>query len=140
MTAEDLLRRLAETLDAHAWDDLPGLLHEEFTCTLVHTGEVFDRDAWVSFNAGYPGFEHITMEESVGTAERAAGRGHVTGLDEHGVPALRRRHVRHRTGRTARFRHGDLDRHRRGTTTRDALTWSGSSGSRSARVTAHESR
>lgn len=85
MTAEDLLRRLAETLDAHAWDDLPGLLHEEFSCTLVHTGEVFDRATWVSFNAGYPGFRHFTLEESVGVADRAAGRGHVTGVDEDGV-------------------------------------------------------
>ncbi|MFN8196406.1 MAG: nuclear transport factor 2 family protein [Nocardioidaceae bacterium] len=85
MTAEKLLRELAATIDSHRWGDLPGLLHEEFTCTLVHTGEVFDRDTWVSFNANYPGFQDFTIEESVGSGDHAAGRGHVTGYDAAGV-------------------------------------------------------
>lgn len=85
MTAAQLLQRLAETLDEHRWDDLPALLHEEFTCTLVHTGEVFDRDSWVRFNADYPGFQHFVVEELVGAGDRAVARAHVTGLDDEGT-------------------------------------------------------
>ncbi len=85
MTAEALLNRLAETLDEHRWDDLPALLHEEFTCTLVHTGEVFDRDSWVRLNADYPGFEHLVVEELVGSGDRAVARAHVTGRDDAGA-------------------------------------------------------
>lgn len=73
------MSRLAETLDAHGWEDLPGLLHEHFVCTYVHTGETFDKDSWVRVNADYPGFEHFILEDSVATDDRAAGRGRVTG-------------------------------------------------------------
>lgn len=78
-----MMTRLAELLDARGWDELPGLLHDDFVCRYVHTGEVFDRDAWVRLNAEYPGFDHLVLKDCVGTDARAAGRSHVTGyVDE----------------------------------------------------------
>ena len=79
MDATTMMTRLAEVIDAHAWDALPGLLHHDFVCRLVHTGETFDGDSWVRFNAEYPGFDHLELQECVGTADRAAARSHVTG-------------------------------------------------------------
>lgn len=83
MDATTAMTHLAETLDAHAWADLPGLLHDEFVCHYVHTGETFGKDAWVRLNADYPGFERFVLEDLVAgadrAADRAAGRGRVTG-------------------------------------------------------------
>ncbi|MGO4595807.1 nuclear transport factor 2 family protein [Leifsonia sp. 2TAF2] len=73
-----MLKRLAKVIDEHRWNDLPALLHQDFSCRYVHTGERFDRDAWVRLNAEYPGFQRFVLEDSVGRAERAAGRAHVT--------------------------------------------------------------
>ena len=75
-----MMRRLAEVLDAHDWDGLPRLLHDRFVCRYVHTGEVFDRASWVRLNAEYPGFDHLVLQDCVGTGTRAAGRSHVTGF------------------------------------------------------------
>ena len=53
MNADDLLTRLGDVLNGHSWAQLPDLLHPDFTCLLVHTGERFTRDEWVRFNAEY---------------------------------------------------------------------------------------
>ena len=74
-----MMSRLADVIDAHSWDELPGLLHDDFTCRYVHTGETFDRASWVRLNAEYPGFDHLVLEDCIGTEARAAGRSHVTG-------------------------------------------------------------
>ena len=66
----DLLTRLAAAIDAHDWDGLPDLLHADFTCRLVHTGEVFDKDTWVRFNAAYPGFQRMLVEDLVADGDR----------------------------------------------------------------------
>ncbi|WP_460627973.1 nuclear transport factor 2 family protein [Intrasporangium mesophilum] len=79
MDAPTMMVRLAGVIDAHEWDQLPALLHDEFTCRFVHTGETFDRPGWVRLNAEYPGFEHLVLEDCVGSGDRAAGRSHVTG-------------------------------------------------------------
>jgi hypothetical protein len=79
MDASAMMSRLAEVIDAHRWDELPGLLHDDFTCRYVHTGETFDRASWVRLNADYPGFDHLVLEDCIGTELRAAGRSHVTG-------------------------------------------------------------
>lgn len=86
MDAADALRRLCAVLDAHAWDDLPALLAPDFVCRLAHTGEEFDGPGWVRFNAGYPGFEGMALEDLVGDGDRAAARALVTGTVD-GVPA-----------------------------------------------------
>lgn len=86
MDAISLLRQLCEHIDAHRWEDLPGLLHEDFVCRLVHTGEQFDGPTWVRFNAEYPGFDHLVLEDLVGAGDRAVSRCHVTG---HATPSAK---------------------------------------------------
>ncbi len=83
MDAAALMTRLCDAIDAHDWEALPELLHEEFVCRYVHTGETFDRDTWVRLNAEYPGFDRMSLEDLVGSDTRAVGRCHVTGyVDE----------------------------------------------------------
>jgi hypothetical protein len=77
-----MMKRLAEVIDAHQWDELPLLLHPEFSCHYVHTGETFDRDSWVRLNADYPGFQDFRLVDCVADHERAAGRAHVTGTTD----------------------------------------------------------
>lgn len=79
-----MLTRLAEVIDGHDWDALPGLLHPDFTCRLVHTGEVFDRDGWVRLNADYPGFQRMHVEDLVADGDRAVMRAGVTGTGAEG--------------------------------------------------------
>jgi hypothetical protein len=78
MDAAALLTRLAQVIDAHDWSGLPALLHEDFTCRFVHTGEVFDRDSWVRLNAEYPGFQRMHAEDLVTDGDRGVLRARVT--------------------------------------------------------------
>ena len=84
MDAATLLTRLAEVIDAHDWEGLPALLHPDFTCRLVHTGEVFDRDGWVRLNADYPGFQRMLLEDLVADGDRGVLRATVTGTSASG--------------------------------------------------------
>ena len=84
MDAATLLARLATVIDAHDWDGLSGLLHPDFTCRLVHTGEVFDRDGWVRLNADYPGFQRMHVEDLVADGDHGALRARVIGTSETG--------------------------------------------------------
>lgn len=79
MDAAALLTRLGQVIDAHDWAALPSLLHADFTCRLVHTGEVFDRDGWVRLNADYPGFQRMHVEELVADGDRGVLRATVIG-------------------------------------------------------------
>ena len=79
MDASAMMSRLAKVIDTHSWDELPVLLHDDFRCRYVHTGETFDRASWVRLNAEYPGFDRLALEDCIGTQDRAAGRSHVTG-------------------------------------------------------------
>lgn len=72
-------------IDEKRWEDLESFLHPDFVCRLVHTGESFDRDGWIRFNSGYPGFEHLTVEDLVADQAEAACRTHVTGRSEAGA-------------------------------------------------------
>ncbi|MCD6638393.1 MAG: nuclear transport factor 2 family protein [Nocardioides sp.] len=78
MDARGLLNRLCQLIDARRWADLPPLLHDDFVCLYVHTGETFDRESWVRVNAEYPGFDHMVLHDLVGSDDRAAARCHVT--------------------------------------------------------------
>lgn len=64
MDAAALLRALASTIDDRRWSDLPALLAPDFRTRLVHTGETFDRSAWIRFNADYPGFGQMVLEDA----------------------------------------------------------------------------
>lgn len=79
MEATTVLARLCEVIDAHAWSELDPLLAEDFTCRLVHTGETFDKESWIRFNAEYPGFQDLVVEDLVGAGDRAVSRCRVTG-------------------------------------------------------------
>jgi predicted ester cyclase len=85
MSAADVMHRLSSVLDQHRWSDLPDLLHRDFRCRLVHTGETFDRDTWIRFNAEYPGFQRFELQDCIAEHDRVAGRAHVTGLTDGGV-------------------------------------------------------
>lgn len=84
MDAHTLLSRFAEVIDAHDWDGLQALLHPDFTCRLVHTGEVFDRDQWVRLNADYPGFQRLVAQDLVAVGERGVLRADVIGTGAQG--------------------------------------------------------
>ena len=84
MDTAALLTRLAAVIDAHDWDGLPALLHADFTCRLVHTGEVFAKEQWVRFNADYPGFERMLVDDLVADGDRGVLRATVIGRSETG--------------------------------------------------------
>jgi hypothetical protein len=79
MEARSLLTRLCDLIDAQRWADLLPLLHDDFVCRYVHTGETFDRESWVRLNAEYPGFDRLLLRDLVGSGDRAVARCHVTG-------------------------------------------------------------
>ncbi|MGC4110213.1 MAG: nuclear transport factor 2 family protein [Nocardioides sp.] len=78
MDARQLTTRLCELIDSHRWGELSSLLHDDFVCRYVHTGESFDGETWVRLNAEYPGFEHLVVEDLVCSETRAVARCHVT--------------------------------------------------------------
>ena len=82
VNGSEMMNRLANVIDGHHWEDLPGLLHQDFSCRYVHTGEHFDRDAWVRPNVEYPEFQGFVLEDCVGQVERTAGRARVTAESE----------------------------------------------------------
>lgn len=84
MDAATLLTHLGRVIDAHDWGALPALLHPDFTCRLVHTGEEFDREGWVRLNADYPGFQRMHVEDLVADGERGVLRATVIGTAEDG--------------------------------------------------------
>ena len=84
MDAATLLTRFAEVIDAHDWEGLRALLHPDFTCRLVHTGETFDRDQWVRLNADYPGFQRLLLEDLVAQDDRGVLRATVIGTSDGG--------------------------------------------------------
>lgn len=85
MEATDALTGLMQTIDDHRWGDMAQYLHPSFRCHLVHTGEAFGREEWITFNASYPGFDRLQVEEMVGDSEAAACRSSVTSQDEAGT-------------------------------------------------------
>ncbi|MGO2745722.1 nuclear transport factor 2 family protein [Microbacterium sp.] len=80
MNAAEALQRLADTINAHNWDGISELLHPTFVCHLVATNEQFDAPSWIAFNANYPGFQSMKLIDLINANDRAAARGHVTGV------------------------------------------------------------
>lgn len=81
-TAPELLRQLTDRIDARAWGTLAELLHPDFVCHYVHTGETLDGPGWVRLNADYPGFGRLELLDIVESGDRAVGRAHITGGSE----------------------------------------------------------
>ena len=77
--AERLLRDLSARIDAHAWNWLAELLHPDFICRYVHTGETLGPHDWVRLNAEYPGFQHLDLLDVVASGDRAVGRARIVG-------------------------------------------------------------
>ncbi len=78
MTATEILRRFAETIDTRDWASLRLLLADDFTAHFVHTGQTFERDAWVAFNSDYPGHWRFRWEDVVVAGDRGVGRARVS--------------------------------------------------------------
>lgn len=77
-TTGAVLQRFADTIDARDWEGLLALLAPDFSATLVHTGERFDREGFVAFNADYPGQWRFQADEVVDAGDRGALRAHTT--------------------------------------------------------------
>lgn len=82
MDAQQATRKWAEVIDGHRWSELADLLHPDFRCRMVPTGEEFERDSWVRLNADYPGFENFVLEDVVASGDRAVARALVTGTQD----------------------------------------------------------
>lgn len=75
-------RRYAEAIDQQDWAGLAALLRPDFTARLLHTGEEFDRDEYVRFNADYPGSWQFLADELVPSGERVVLRARTTDGDQ----------------------------------------------------------
>lgn len=67
MKPTEIVRALWDRLEARDWAGVRALLHDDFSCHLVASGEQFpSADAWVDFNHRYPGDWHIEVLRVVG--------------------------------------------------------------------------
>jgi hypothetical protein len=78
MDAETLLTRLVAALDERAWDAIGPLTAPGFSCTFLHTGEVFDAGAYARFQHDYPGVWRVHLEDLVATGDRAVARARIS--------------------------------------------------------------
>jgi hypothetical protein len=77
-TTGALLARFSDAIDTQAWDDLADLLAPAFRGAYVHTGETFDRDAFVALNRDYPGSWRFEREALVDGGDQAVLRARVS--------------------------------------------------------------
>jgi hypothetical protein len=75
-TAGTLLTAFAMAVAAHDWPALRGLLDDDATVTMLHTGERFDADGFVTFNSDYPGAWVFHADEVVDGGARGVLRAH----------------------------------------------------------------
>jgi len=73
-TAAAALEDLAQAIGARDWASLRSLLADDFSVTLLHTGEVFDAAGFVAFNSSYPGDWTYVRDEIVDGGDRAVLR------------------------------------------------------------------
>ena len=72
------MRAFADRIDARDWDGLGELLAPGFSARYVHTGETFDRPAFLTLNREYPLVVRFAVEELVADGPRAVIRGRVS--------------------------------------------------------------
>ena len=81
-SAVAVVHDLWELFDQQRWDDARLLLADEFTCTLVDTGEVFATpDAWIEFNRRYPGRWRIEILRTVAEGDQVVTETSITDAD-----------------------------------------------------------
>ena len=73
-----LLQRFADAIDTRDWEGLTALLDPALTVRLVHTGETYDRESWVAFNADYPGQWRFHADDVVDAKDRGVLRARTT--------------------------------------------------------------
>lgn len=59
MSPPQLSNVLWQAIEARNWPQVKGLLHENFYARFPQSGEVFDRELYVSMNEFYPGDWHV---------------------------------------------------------------------------------
>jgi ketosteroid isomerase-like protein len=74
----EILREYWARIDARDWDGLAQMLDPHLRAHYTHTGEDFDADGLVRFNREYAGEWRATVEEIVGTGDRAVSRARVS--------------------------------------------------------------
>ena len=77
-SAGGVLTAFAAAIGRRDWDALRGLLADNATVTLLHTGERFDADGFVTFNRDYPGAWEFHADEVVDAGARAVLRARTT--------------------------------------------------------------
>jgi SnoaL-like domain len=77
-SAEAVLRKLWERIDAQDWDRMADLLDHKFQAHLLHTDERFTADGFVRFNRDYPGHWRAAVEDLVAAGDRAVSRTRVS--------------------------------------------------------------
>jgi hypothetical protein len=77
-TTAQLLLTFSDRIDAQDWDGMSALLAPDFRARYVHTGETFDRDAFVALNRDYPGSWRFEHEDVVDGGDRGVLRSRVS--------------------------------------------------------------
>jgi hypothetical protein len=77
-TAGTALSAFAAAIAAHDWVALRGVLADDATVTLVHTGEQLDADGFVAFNRDYPAAWVFHTDEVVDAGPRGVLRARTT--------------------------------------------------------------
>lgn len=89
--ADAPLLRYADALDRQDWPGLRALLGDGFRADFVHDGRTFDADAFVAFQADYPGDWRVSVLDHVREGDRAVVRCAVTdGRETYGVATFAR--------------------------------------------------
>ncbi|GAA1875215.1 nuclear transport factor 2 family protein [Lapillicoccus jejuensis] len=89
--ADAPLLHYADALDRQDWPGLRALLDDGFRAEFVHDGRTLDADAFVAFQADYPGDWRVTVADHVRAGDRAVVRCVVTdGRETYGVATFAR--------------------------------------------------
>ncbi|MDN4174687.1 VOC family protein [Nocardioides sp. SOB77] len=79
MDAAETMTRFSDAIAGRDWPGLAAVLAPGFRARLLHTGETFDRDGFVTFNRDYPEPWSFVREQVVGGGGTAVLRARVTG-------------------------------------------------------------
>jgi SnoaL-like domain len=84
-----VLSDLWELIDAQHWDGIRELLDPDARISYMHTGEIFDADAFIRLNREYPGSWRVDLVDLVGDGHRAVSRARLSdGQDTYWVASF----------------------------------------------------